>query len=118
MPGKAPRICRCGHRVAAGVRCECEVKRDAERKARFDQKRPSSSARGYTSTWEKQRAAYLMRNPACAFCGALATVVDHKTPHKGDMGLFWDVKNNWQPLCRSCHNSTKQRAERRAMERK
>ncbi|WP_085981300.1 MULTISPECIES: HNH endonuclease signature motif containing protein [unclassified Paenibacillus] len=32
-----------------------------------------------------------------------ATVVDHITPHKGDMGLFWD-QGNWQPLCATCHS--------------
>lgn len=32
-----------------------------------------------------------------------ATVVDHKTPHKGDPVLFWD-EANWQPLCAPHHN--------------
>jgi 5-methylcytosine-specific restriction endonuclease McrA len=30
-------------------------------------------------------------------------VVDHIQPHKGDETLFWD-ENNWQPLCRQCHD--------------
>ena len=37
--------------------------------------------------------------------------VDHITPHKGDMGIFWDT-TNWQALCHRCHNSDKQRQER------
>ncbi|WP_343040029.1 HNH endonuclease signature motif containing protein [Methylocystis heyeri] len=45
-------------------------------------------------------------------CPNPATVVDHITPHKGDIKLFWDRKN-WQPLCEPCHNSRKQREERR-----
>ena len=110
---KPPRICPCGHRVASGLRCPCEAKRDAERKAEFDKKRPSSSARGYTSVWDKARAKHLMRKPACVRCGAAATVVDHIKPHKGDSELFW-LKSNWQSLCRNCHNSAKQREERRA----
>lgn len=32
----------------------------------------------------------------------LATVVDHKRPHRGDLQLFWD-RNNWQGLCEDCH---------------
>jgi 5-methylcytosine-specific restriction endonuclease McrA len=40
-----------------------------------------------------------------------ATVVDHITPHKGDAALFWDPAN-WQPLCKRCHDSTKQRLEK------
>jgi 5-methylcytosine-specific restriction protein A len=30
-------------------------------------------------------------------------VVDHIIPHKGDKDLFWD-SNNWQPLCKTCHD--------------
>jgi 5-methylcytosine-specific restriction enzyme A len=39
-----------------------------------------------------------------------ATVVDHITPHKGDQSLFWDSAN-WQPLCKLCHDSVKQRED-------
>ncbi len=41
----------------------------------------------------------------------LATVVDHKIPHKGDETLFWDRKN-WQSLCKPHHDGTKQAMER------
>ena len=40
-----------------------------------------------------------------------ATVVDHIIPHRGDMTLFWDSAN-WQPLCKSCHDSDKQMLEK------
>ena len=113
MPSRAPQICQCGNRVPSGARCPCAVKRDAERKARFDKTRPNSSQRGYTGTWEKASKAFLRRNPRCAFCGGWADLVDHKTPHRGDQGLFWD-RNNWQPLCTPCHSGAKQRQERRA----
>ena len=116
MPHKPPRLCGCGHRVAHGVLCPCEREAVRARNARHDRKRPSSSARGYTSRWEAERARFLRRHPACAFCGARAEVVDHITPHRGDQSLFWDMAN-WQSLCGHCHNSTKQRLERRvAME--
>ena len=108
---RAPRICACGKLVQPGSRCACEAKRDAERKARFDTTRPSSSQRGYTGAWEKARKAFLHRHPRCAMCGARAEVVDHKTPHRGDKELFWD-KSNWQPLCTPCHSGAKQRIER------
>ena len=32
-----------------------------------------------------------------------ATAVDHIVPHRGDSKLFWD-RNNWQPLCKPCHD--------------
>jgi len=40
-----------------------------------------------------------------------ATVVDHIIPHKGDDKLFWD-QTNWQPLCKECHDGTKQSEEK------
>lgn len=33
-----------------------------------------------------------------------ATVVDHIVPHRGDDRLFWD-EENWQALCKNCHDS-------------
>jgi len=41
-----------------------------------------------------------------------ASVVDHRIPHKGDPVLFWD-ESNWQSLCKSHHDSQKQREEMR-----
>lgn len=111
---KAPRICACGHRVAAGVRCPCERRADAERKARFDRKRPGSSARGYGRAWETARAEFLKAHPFCRRCGAPAVVVDHIRPHRGDRALFWD-RANWQPLCTAHHSGAKQREERRPL---
>lgn len=77
--------------------------------------RPSARERGYTSAWEKARAAYLAKHPDCVECMRLghqtkASVVDHIKPHRGDMTLFWD-KANWQPLCTKHHSSSKQREE-------
>lgn len=40
-----------------------------------------------------------------------ATVVDHKIPHKGDESLFFD-DDNLQSLCKTCHDSAKQRLEK------
>lgn len=112
MPVRAPRICSCGKVVPAGTLCACQAKRAAERKARHDQRRPNSSQRGYDRQWRNARESFLKQNPHCAFCWAPATVVDHKIPHKGDPGKFWN-RNNWAALCTSCHSSAKQRQERR-----
>jgi len=70
--------------------------------------RDGAAARGYDSRWRKARARFLKANPLCVRCkeaGRLvkATVVDHKVPHRGDTGLFWD-ESNWQPLCKQCHD--------------
>lgn len=64
--------------------------------------------RGYTPRWQQASRAYLHAHPLCEECkrhGQLteATVVDHITPHRGDMTLFWD-ESNWQSLCKQCHD--------------
>lgn len=112
MPVRAPSVCQCGKVVPSGSRCPCRKGADAERKARHDQNRPNARERGYTTAWDKARAGFLKAHPACAICGATATVVDHRTPHRGDSKLFWD-KGNWQALCTPCHSSRKQSQEKR-----
>ncbi|MDE9448142.1 HNH endonuclease [Xenorhabdus bovienii] len=93
-----------------------------------------SQPRIYGSKWSKARLAFLQQYPLCVMCrqqGRLtpATVVDHIVPHKlkdainaNDSEvikiarrLFWG-KANWQSLCASHHNSTKQRIEKRNQE--
>ncbi|MEI6798425.1 MAG: HNH endonuclease [Pseudomonadota bacterium] len=112
MALRAPRFCRCGALVVAVERCPCEAKAETARKAIYDERRPSSSARGYTSAWDKARKAYLYKHPLCTRCDKPASVVDHIKAHKGDQTLFWD-SSNWQALCAPCHNGAKQREERR-----
>lgn len=64
------------------------------------------------------RAWQLKRQPLCEMCPPgqerLASVVDHKIPHRGNRRLFFS-KSNVQSLCPHCHNSTKQKIERRDM---
>ena len=112
MPGRAPKICSCGKLVPPGARCPCQIRRAAERNARFEKTRPNSSQRGYDREWEKARASFLRQHPYCARCGARATLVDHKIPHRGAPAIFW-AKSRWQPLCPPCHSGAKQRIARR-----
>lgn len=115
MPMKPNRLCSCGRAVASGVRCACQIARRAE----ADRRRPNAAARGYNSAWQKARVGFLAHHPHCEMlitsgqrCGRPATVVDHIIPHRGNRKLFWD-KSNWAALCLRCHNSLKQRQERR-----
>ncbi len=69
----------------------------------------------HTPRWRKARKAYLNKHPLCVMCEkrgltVAATVVDHKKPHKGNLELFWD-EDNWQPLCKQCHDSVKKMQE-------
>lgn len=89
----------------------------------------NTADRGYGSAWQRARAHYLRAHPLCAMCqqlgrAELATVVDHRIPHKlgqaidtGDAAqieaarrLFWD-RGNWQPLCKRCHDGAKQQQD-------
>ena len=68
----------------------------------------------FTTRWQRLRASVLLRDLyTCQRCGrvqATHMVADHKTPHRGDLALFWDIENI-ETLCPSCHSSAKQREE-------
>ena len=71
----------------------------------------------YGYRWQQSSKLFLKQHPLCRFCdeqgiATPATIVDHRVPHKGDLKLFWD-QTNWQPLCKTHHDSTKQAQERR-----
>ena len=68
----------------------------------------------YGYAWQKARLIYLREHPFCAICGKPLSgkdaIVDHIVPHQGDWKLFWD-QDNWQALCKHCHDSHKARQE-------
>ena len=69
--------------------------------------RPAAK-RGYNRRCQKARKSDLEAHPLCVQCAkqgkyVRATVVDHIIPHRGDQKLFWD-QNNWQALCKNCHD--------------
>ena len=75
----------------------------------------SSTERGYGSRWQRERLKFLDKHPLCERCEAegritTATVVNHRTPHKGDQKLFWDRKN-WEPTCKPHHDRDIKREE-------
>lgn len=107
---KPPRLCSCGSIIPHGELCSCQRARLRERNRRHDKNRPRASARGYNHEWRKARDEFLIRFPFCAMCSKPATLVDHVIPHKGNDALFWD-RQNWQPLCKPCHDRHKQRKE-------
>lgn len=107
-------------------------------------RRPATASRGYGGKWQTARAAFLATHRFCVMChptGAPttddiarghvieATVVDHIKRHglraaqeSGDPAriaqaqhLMWS-RSNWQPLCETHHNATKQRMESRGYE--
>lgn len=67
--------------------------------------RGTATSRGYGADWRTLRAAHLLAHPVCSHqdCTALATDVDHVTPHRGDDALRLDP-DNLQSLCHSHHS--------------
>lgn len=57
-----------------------------------------------SAKWQAYRKKFLAINYRCYACGSASTVVDHGTPHKGDVSLFWKL-DNLLPLCAICHNT-------------
>ncbi|MEH7503277.1 HNH endonuclease signature motif containing protein [Neobacillus drentensis] len=86
----------------------CDKHKPVEHK-RYDDRRGTAAQRGYDGKWRKARLGYLRKHPLCVHCEqegkhTAATVIDHIIPHRGDKALFWDSKNNWQPLCARHHS--------------
>jgi hypothetical protein len=104
MPFAPPHICACGNIVPAGQRCQCQLKRDAARKARHDHRRPSARQRGYDHTWERAAKAFLAEpgNARCSCCGAPATCVAHIVSIRKRPDLRM-VPANWRPSCARCN---------------
>lgn len=114
MPYRAPSICsHCGAAHPAGERCQRARAAERERKARFDQKRPTASQRGYDKEWAKEARQFLAlpENELCARCGAKATVVMHieSIRKRPDLRM---VRSNWRPGCQRC-NAIEAAQERR-----
>jgi len=70
----------------------------------------------YGYKWQQARLEFLAIHPLCVHHEekgevVASAVVDHKIPHRGDLILFWR-RDNWQALCKSCHDSWKQRLEK------
>jgi 5-methylcytosine-specific restriction protein A len=106
MATGAPRPCThpgCRALVTKGSRCPAhpyKMQRTAHGKAKHKLYN--------TARWRRERRIFLNNNPLCVVClqqhgPTPATVVDHITPHDGDLALFWD-QSNWQPLCKRHHD--------------
>ncbi|MGV1817769.1 endonuclease [Agrobacterium sp. CG160-95] len=88
----------------------------AERKARFDKKRPAARDRGYDSEWRKQARAFLAipGNDLCE-CGAPSVLVRHVISIRKRPDLRMNT-TNWRPGCQRCN--ALDAAEERRTERK
>lgn len=70
-----------------------------------------------TKEWQAIRRQRFAMEPHCRFCAEAGRTIralscDHVIPHKGNAALFFDL-NNTASLCGPCHDSVKQKMERR-----
>jgi len=80
-----------------------------EVRRQYDDRRPSSSERGYDRRWQKARTHYLQEHPLCVECEkqgkvVSATTVDHIQPYREGQVSFYD-RSNWQSLCDYHHKA-------------
>jgi 5-methylcytosine-specific restriction enzyme A len=109
MPALAKRYCsqpgsRCSDFATKDGRCTAHQRKDSDTRSHQAQ----AWHKLYGARWQRYRLVFLADHPLCVECegqGAIepATVVDHITPHRGDVALFWDGANH-QPMCTACHN--------------
>ncbi|HEY1320386.1 MAG TPA: HNH endonuclease signature motif containing protein [Streptosporangiaceae bacterium] len=104
MPRRAWQTCSrsgCPNLVPGGGRCD-------DCKAEAEQRRGNFRQRGYAKGWDRKRAAFLRRNPACVLCGLPATVADHWPVSRRELAARGvtdpDAAEHLRALCRSCHS--------------
>lgn len=92
----------CPATLRVGSRCP---EHRAQRHRAIDERRGSSSARGYGATWQRVRRAVLAREPLCRFHDergetVAATDVDHIDGNSRN-----NHPENLRPLCHACHSA-------------
>jgi len=84
-------------------------------KAKMPENRPSSSKRGYDSSWRMVRLQHLLNNPLCSDCfkDQKLTVANevHHLKKLADHPSLRDDPSNLQSLCKSCHSKRTAKGE-------
>ena len=82
------------------------------------QRKPEYDRWYKTAEWQRLRYRCLERDLFTCQCGCgrmeydtSKLVADHKTPHRGNPALFWDIYN-LQCMTKRCHDSGKQSMEK------
>lgn len=105
MPTAGPSNCTepgCGTKTTGGP-CALHRRQKDRQRVNRDVRRLYHTAR-----WQRLRKALFEADPLCALCREEGRVqvwtdLDHTKPHRGDLGLFWDVLN-LQGLCARHHH--------------
>lgn len=103
MPMLPGRPCRVGGCPVIGFCVRHQRQPVAPSARQYDDRRGSSTQRGYGYAWQQFRLRYLRAHPLCVMrCGRPATDVDHKLP-RAQGGS--DDEGNLQALCSRCHKA-------------
>lgn len=75
----------------------------------WEQRRGTTTQRGYDGAWQRLRRMVLADEPLCRHCAAadritIATEVDHIVPLDSAPHLRLE-RSNLQPLCHPCHDA-------------
>lgn len=114
MPNSSRHPCSYGPCQRLTHEARCDLHRTAGYKPRSAEGKTRQKMYNTTS-WRVVRKVHLVNNPLCVQCKkeskvALATVVDHIVPHRGDQALFDDIVN-YQSLCKRHHDQKTARGE-------
>lgn len=115
MPQRPPHPCRACPELTSGKYCPAHEHLEAEEQRAADRARGSSNDRLYDSKWRRYALGFIKRHPLCFYCGLIKRTtatecVDHATPHRGDVKIFWD-KTNHRPACLTCNSRKGQKTE-------
>lgn len=119
MPVSAPRPCKhsgCGQLVRDGSGYCLAHQADRQINRFGDDRRGSSTERGYGADWRKRRESIMRRDyglcQPCKAAGRLtvATQVDHKMSKAAARRLGWtaaqiEADENLQAICKACHDA-------------
>ena len=113
-----PELLRTWPEIGAGVNVPANHRADTMRKRDYRSAEAAAYRILYKSRrWRLLRLAQFARQPLCERCldrgkVTVATVANHRRPHKGDLELFFD-QANLESACKPCHDGPIQSDERR-----
>lgn len=90
--------------VERGYCVEHAAPAEAARRREHDDRRGSSTARGYGARWQRVRASVLARRPRCEDCARLGRVTLASEVHHIDGDTRHNTDDNLMPLCKGCHS--------------
>lgn len=104
------------HSNRSGYCNACSRSYYAAHQSSYEERRASSTERGYDARWNRFARDFLKSHPTCTMCGKPSTCVDHKDMPADVMlsayGRFDLDPIHYQALCNRCNASKGKREDR------